>query len=175
MNIFNLFPKPKNNQTSTNNRKSVGSSNMADFLAAGSVSTKDLIAPSYIEVDFNSLKIDDHYYRTLYVVGYPRYVSPNWLYSLITFDHPLYISMYIYPTESKNVLDDLKRKIAEMEATIEGDMKAGKVVDPTVQVALDDALSLQAELAKGAERFFQFALYITVPADSLEELNRVTK
>ncbi|MDO9027585.1 MAG: hypothetical protein Q7U68_01830, partial [Candidatus Roizmanbacteria bacterium] len=116
MNIFNLFPKPTNNQPSANNHKSVGNSNMADFLAAGSVSIKDLIAPSYIEVDFNSLKIDDRYYRTLYVVGYPRYVSPNWLYSLITFDHPLYISMYIYPTESKNVLDDLKRKIAEMEA-----------------------------------------------------------
>ena len=113
------------------------------FLAAGSVSTKDLIAPSYVEVDFNSLKIDDRFYRTLYVVGYPRYVSPNWLYSLITFDHPLYISMYIYPTESKNILDDLKRKIAEMEATIEGDIKAGKVVDPTVQVALDDAFSFR--------------------------------
>ena len=173
--MFNLFPKPTTNQFPTNNLKSVGSGNMADFLAAGSVSVKDLIAPSYVEVDFNSLKIDDRYYRTLYVVGYPRYVSPNWLYSLITFDHPLYISMYIYPTESKNVLDDMKRKIAEMEATIEGDIKAGKVVDPTVQVALDDALSLQAELAKGSERFFQFGLYVTIPADSLEELNRITK
>ena len=173
--MFNLFGKTTTNQSPTNNLKSVGSGNMADFLAAGSVSTKDLIAPSYVEVDFNSLKIDDKFYRTLYVVGYPRYVSPNWLYSLITFDHPLYISMYIYPTESKNVLDDMKRKIAEMEATIEGDIKAGKVVDPTVQVALDDALSLQAELAKGAERFFQFGLYVTIPADSLEELNRITK
>ncbi|MBW7960504.1 hypothetical protein B6D29_01520 [Microgenomates bacterium UTCPR1] len=148
---------------------------MANFLAAGSVSLKDIVAPSFIEVDFNNIKIDDKYYRTLYVVGYPRYVSANWLYSLITFDHPLYISMYVYPTESKNVLDDLKRKIAEMEATIEGDIKAGKVVDPTVQVALDDALSLQAELAKGSERFFQFGLYITIPSDTLEGLNRLTK
>src|SRR3989339_344030 len=173
--MFNLLGKPTNNQPSTGNLKPVGSSNMADFLAAGSVSVKDLVAPSFVEVDFNHLKIDDRYYRTLYVVGYPRYVSANWLYSLITYDHPLYVSMYIYPTESKNVLDDLKRKIAEMEATIEGDMKAGRVVDPTVQVALDDALSLQAELAKGSERFFQFGLYITIPADNLEELNRVTK
>src|SRR3990167_10320707 len=173
--MFNFFPKPKNNQASTNKSGSIGNNNMADFLAAGSVSTKDLIAPSYVEVDFNSLKIDDRYYRTLYVVGYPRYVSPHWLYSLITFDHPLYISLYIYPTESKSVLEDLRRKIAEMEATIEGDIKAGRVVDPTVQVALDDALSLQAELAKGAERFFQFALYITIPAYTIEELNSVTK
>lgn len=168
MNLFDFFQKP-------GAASKTPSSNMADVLAKGSVSVKDLIAPSYIEVDFNNIKIDDRYYRTLYVVGYPRYVSANWLYSLITFDHPLYISMYIYPTESKNVLDDLKRKIAEMEATIEGDIKAGRVVDPTVQVALDDALSLQAELAKGAERFFQFGLYITIPAESLEELNRITK
>ena len=169
--MFSLFPKP-NKQTADSQ---AASNSMAQTLANGSVSVKDLISPSFIEVDFNHLKIDEKYYRTLYVVGYPRYVSANWLYSLITFDHPLYVSMYVYPTESKNVLEDLKRKIAEMEATIETDIKAGKVVDPTVQVALDDALALQAELAKGAERFFQFGLYITIPADTLEELNQKTK
>ncbi len=149
--------------------------NVADLVANGSVSIKDLIAPAFVEIDFNHIKIDERYYKTLYVVGYPRYVSANWLYSLITFDHPLYISMYVYPTESKNVLEELKRKIGEMEATIESDMKEGKVVDPTVQVALDDALGLQAELAKGAERFFQFGLYITLPADSKEELEQLSK
>ncbi|MBI1863390.1 ATP-binding protein [Candidatus Microgenomates bacterium] len=155
--------------------KSDAKNSVAEVLAKGTVSIKDIIAPSFIEVDFNHLKIDDKFYRTLFVVGYPRYVSANWLYSLITFDHPLYISMYIYPSESKVVLEEMKRKIAEMEATIENDMKAGKVVDPTVQVALDDALALQAELAKGSERFFQFGLYITVPADTLEELNTISK
>lgn len=169
--MFNLFSGKPNGKT-----KSIsGNQNVANFLAKGTVSIKDVIAPSFIEVDFNHLKIDDKYYKTLYVVGYPRYVSANWLYPLVTFDHPLYISMYIYPTEAKTVLEDLKRKIAEMEATIEGDIKSGKVVDPTIQVALDDALALQAELAKGAERFFQFGLYITIPADNLEELNRIGK
>ncbi len=152
-----------------------GVQNVGEVLAKGTVTIKDMIAPSFIEVDFNHLKIDEKYYRTLFVTGYPRYVSANWLYSLITFDHPLYVSMYIYPTESKTVLDELKRKIGEMEATIEADIKAGKVVDPTVQVALDDALALQAELAKGSERFFQFGLYVTIPADTKEELDNVTK
>lgn len=172
--MLNLFGKKTNGSKKKQTNLS-NANNVAGFLAKGTVSIKDIIAPAFIEVDFNNIKIDDKFYRTLYVVGYPRYVSANWLYPLITFDHPLYISMYIYPAESKEVLDDLKRKIAEMEATIEGDIKSGKVVDPTVQVALDDALALQAELAKGAERFFQFGLYITIPADSLEELNRVTK
>jgi len=174
-NLFNTKQDNKGNKKNTVAPNVPAGQNMANFLAKGTVSIKDIIAPSFVEVDFNHLRIDNKYYKTLYVVGYPRYVSANWLYSLITFDHPLYISMYIYPTESKAVLDDLKRKIAEMEATIESDMKAGKVVDPTVQVALDDALTLQSELAKGAEKFFQFGLYITIPADSIEELNNKSK
>lgn len=171
--MFDLFNNKKNSGKSTVNLP-VGN-NVGAVLSKGAVSVKDLIAPSFVEVDFNHLKIDEKYYRTLFVVGYPRYVSANWLYSLITFDHPLYVSMFIYPTESKTVLEDIKRKVAEMEATIEGEIKAGKVVDPTVQVALDDALALQSELAKGAERFFQFGLYVTIPAESLAELDRISK
>lgn len=146
-----------------------------ELLRRGMVSIKDLIAPSFIEVDFNNIKIDEKYYRTLFVVGYPRYVSPNWLSSLIAFDHQLYISFFIYPTESGRILKDLRKKIAEMEATIESDVKSGKVVDPTTQVQLDDALTLQAELAQGSERFFQFAFYITIPAETEKELDRYTK
>ncbi|OGK24198.1 hypothetical protein A3H80_04140 [Candidatus Roizmanbacteria bacterium RIFCSPLOWO2_02_FULL_37_19] len=148
---------------------------VGNILTKGMVSVKDIVAPSFVEVDFNYIKIDEKFYRTLFVVGYPRYVSPNWLSSLIAYDHPLYISTFIYPTESAQILKDLRRKIAEMEATIESDIKAGKVVDPTVQVSLDDALTLQAELAQGSERFFQFAFYITIPADSEKELDRYSK
>lgn len=141
----------------------------------GLVSIKDIIAPSYIEVDFDHLKINNSFYRTLFVGGYPRFVSANWLSPLITFDHSLFVSMFIYPTEAKVILEDLKRKIAEMEATIQSDIKRGKVVDPGVQVALDDALALQAQLAKGAERFYQFGLYVTIPTDDLDELNQISK
>ena len=147
----------------------------ATVLSKGMVSIKDLVAPSFVEVDFNHIKIDEKFYRTLFVVGYPRYVSANWLSPLISFDHPIYLSMFIYPTESVHILHDLRRKIAEMEATIEGDIKSGKAVDPTTQVSLDDALTLQAELAQGSERFFQCAFYLTIPADSEKELDRAAK
>jgi type IV secretory pathway VirB4 component len=135
----------------------------------------DAIAPPLVEVDFNHLKIGECYFRTLFVVGYPRYVSANWLEPLISFSHTLDISMYVYPTKSDEVLDNLKRKVSEMEATIQSDMKRGRVVEPSVQVALEDALSLQQELAKGSERFFQFGLYVTIPAKTVEELDKVTK
>ncbi len=147
----------------------------AHRLAKGTLSVKDIIAPSIIEVDFDFLKVNQSFYKTLFVAGYPRFVSANWLSPLITYDHSLFVSMFIYPTESKTILEDLKRKIAEMEATIQTDIKRGRVVDPGVQVALDDALALQAQLAKGAERFYQFALYITIPAESIEEVSQTAK
>lgn len=147
----------------------------AGTIAAGTVSVKDIIAPAAIEVDFDHVKIGATYFRTLFVVGYPRYVQANWLAPLINFEHTLEISMYAYPVEAKGVLDDLRRKITEMEATISTDIQHGRLIDPTVSAALEDAQVLQEELVKGAERFFQYALYITIPAESVEELDRITK
>jgi len=141
----------------------------------GPLTTKDVIAPPAIEVDFDYLTIGDHFVRTLFVAGYPRYVSANWLEPLISFNHTLDVSMYIYPSKSEEILDNLKRKVGEMEATIQSDLKRGRVIEPSVQVALEDALALQQELAKGAQRFFQFGLYITIPAKNIEELNKTTK
>ncbi len=141
----------------------------------GPLSIKDTIAPPAIEVDFDYLKIGEWYYRTLFVAGYPRFVTANWLGPLISFNHTLDVAMYVYPTQSAEVLENLRRKVGEMEATIQSDMKRGRVIEPSVQVALEDALSLQQQLAKGAERFFQFGLYVTIPSQTKEDLDKTTK
>lgn len=143
--------------------------------ASRPASVTDLIAPEVIEVDFDYIKVSNTYYQTLFIAGYPRFVSANWLAPIIDFDSSADIAMYIYPVESKDILSNLKRKIAEMEATIESDIKRGRVIDPSVQVALDDALALQEELAKGAERFFQFGLYVTISCPSLDKLSETSK
>ena len=143
-------------------------------LAKGIPSVKDIIAPSAIEVDYNYIKIGDKYFRTLFVSGYPRFVGANWLEPIINFDHSITITMFYYPMNARNVLDDLIRKIAEMEATINIAKEKGKVIDPSVQAALGDAKSLQEQLVKGIERFFHFSFYVTVSADTLEILNNIT-
>lgn len=142
-------------------------------LAKGMVSIKDIIAPSAIEVDFNYIKIGSNYYTTLFISGYPRFVGANWLSPIINFDHSLDISMFYYPVKSKGILEDLKKKITEMEATVRTDKERGKIMDPVVVSALEDAHALQEQLVKGIERFFQFSFYITIPAESLEELKSV--
>ncbi|MCA9302171.1 DUF87 domain-containing protein [Candidatus Nomurabacteria bacterium] len=149
--------------------------NPATRLADGMINVKDIIAPPALEVDFSSIKIGNKYYRTLFVSGYPRFVGANWMSPVINFEHSLDISMFYYPVESKGVLDDLRRKITEMEATVMTNKEKGRLNDPGVEIALQDAKGLQEQLVKGAEKFFQFSFYITIPADSLDELNNITK
>ncbi len=143
--------------------------------ASGMVSTQDLIAPEALEVDFNHLKIGEKYTRTLFIAGYPRFVSANWLSPLINFDHALDVSMFIYPIEGKAIMDDLRRKITEMEAEIMSDVKQGRIAQIETQIQLEDARGLQEQLAKGSERFYQFGLYITLAETSIDRLNTVTK
>ncbi len=141
----------------------------------GTVSLPDIIAPSSIEVDFNFVRIGERFYKTYFVAGYPRFVSPNWLSPVIDFNHSLNISMFIYPTSAPDVLSDLRRKIAEMEATIASQIDQGLVADAKVEAALEDAQGLMEELAKGMERLFQMGLYITLYSETLAELDSASK
>jgi conjugal transfer ATP-binding protein TraC len=142
---------------------------------AGGSSVLDVIAPQSIEEDFDYFKINNVYFRTIFIGGYPRFVAPGWLEPVVNFDSSLDISFYVYPVDGKTVLDDLRRKIAEMEAELSTDIERGRIVDPSTQAKLEDARSLQEQLVKGIERFYEFSFYITIPANSVEELNHITK
>lgn len=168
-----MFGKKK--QKTEGNIATQVSQNAIEDMQKGMVSIPDIIAPSSVEIDFNHIRIGEKYYKTLFMVGYPRFVSPNWLEPLIDFDHSMNVSMFIYPTSSADVLSDLRRKIAEMEATLASQEEEGLELDPRVSASLEDALSVQEELAKGMERFFQFSLYATLFSEKLDDLNEAAK
>ena len=180
MKLPSPFAGKKTNRGGLSGKKREGTDGLnlspsVEKLSKGTSNVKDVIAPEAIEVDFSDIKINDTYYRTLFVAGYPRFVNANWLSPLINFPHSLSISMFIYPVEGKGVIEDLRRKIAEMEAEIAGDVQRGRIINIDTQVKLEDARSLQEQLAKGAERFFQFGLYITIRDDKKEILDKVTQ
>lgn len=141
----------------------------------GLVTIQDIIAPEAIEVDFTYQKINSSYSRTIFVAGYPRTVPANWLSPLINYPHQTNISMFIFPMDSSDILDNLKRKITEMEAEIQSDIRSGKISNINTEIKLNDARAIREQLAAGAERFYQFGLYVTIKADSKKELDRVTK
>ncbi len=139
------------------------------------LTTQDIIAPIDIEVDFNTLQMGDYYFRTFFISGYPRFVGPNWLSPIINFEHSLRISTFYYPVDSKVILDKLRKKIGEMEATIYGQMEERKVVDASVKVALSDAQQLQDSIAEGTEKFFHFTMYVTIYAPTKDLLEKYSR
>jgi conjugal transfer ATP-binding protein TraC len=111
------------------------------------------------------------YGRTLYVYGYPRSIYTGWLSSLINIDEVLDVSMYIYPVDSQVVLNNLRKKVTQLEASTSINNEKGKTRDPALEAAINDAEELRDQIQLGAERFFRFGLYVTLWADSLDELN----
>lgn len=141
----------------------------------GLIDIKDIIAPSAIEVNFNNLIIGHKFFRSYFAVSFPSVVTPNWLEPIINFEYPLDLSTFYYPRDTAEILNILKRKIAEMQATMNIQVESGKAADPIVKQQLQDALTLQEQLAAGNEKFFQYALYVTVHADTLDELDKISK
>jgi conjugal transfer ATP-binding protein TraC len=149
--------------------------NPGDMVISKQISPVDAIGSNEIEIDFDYLKVGEVYLRSLFISGYPRFVSPGWLEQVINFNSSLDISFFIYPVKGKEILDDLIRKIAEMEAEISTDLERGKIVNPSTEAKLEDARRLQQELVKGVEHFFQFSFYVTIRAASLDQLNQISK
>lgn len=176
MALFGLIPdkKPVNQQSVAAAKQQTDEDFAVQQFAQGLVDVKDIIAPSAIEVDFNHMVIGGKFFRSFFTIDYPPYVGPNWLSPLINFEYPVNISTFYYPRETGEILKSLKRKIAEMQATLSLQADAGQQPDPVLRKQLSDALDLQEQLAAGNEKYFQYALYLTLYADTLQELEKIT-
>ena len=134
---------------------------------------RDFIAPSSIELHSDHFRLGSKYGRTMYVYGYPRQIYTGWLSSVINIDEVLDICMFIYPVDTQIVLNNLRKKVTQLEATMNINTEKGRVRDPGLEAALQDAEELRDQLQIGAEKFFRYGLYITIYADSMDELNFV--
>ena len=139
----------------------------------GTNTLRDLISPSAIEIHSYHFRFGNKYGRTIYVYGYPRTLYTGWMSSIINMDEVLDISMYIYPVESAVVMKNLRTKVTQLEASMNLNVEKGKVRDPELEAAINDAEELRDQLQVGAERFFRFGLYVTLWTDSLEEMKFV--
>lgn len=139
----------------------------------GMTTLRDLIAPSSLEIHSSYFRVGTKYGRTLYVYGYPRTLYTGWLSPLINIDQVVDISMFIYPVDTTVVLNNLRKKVTQLEADMAINAEKGRTRDPAKEAALFDAEELRDQLQIGSERFFRYGLYVTIYADSIDELGFV--
>lgn len=140
----------------------------------GVTALRDFVAPASLEFESRQFKIGTRIARTYYVYGYPRQIYTGWLSSMVNMDEVMDLSIFIYPVESQVVLENLRKKVGQLEAGIQIDADKGKVRDPGKQSAIQDAEELRDKLQVGEERFFRFGLYFTIYANSDEEMEFVS-
>jgi len=141
---------------------------------AGVTTIRELIAPSSMEIKTDYLRLGQKFVRTLFVYNFPRYISLGWFAPVINLNNQLDISMFFYPVPSKIVLKQLKNKVGSVEAEIYAEAEKGAPRDPIKETALRDIEGLRDNLTQGIEKFFQFALYVTIYSDTEEALDRLT-
>lgn len=139
----------------------------------GITALRDFIAPSSLVFSGTHFQLGTRYARSYYVYGYPRQVNTGWLSSLINVDEVIDMSIYVYPVESQVVLENLRKKVSQLEAGIQIDAEKGRVRDPGKQAAVIDAEEMRDKLQVGEERFFRFGLYFTIYGSSMDELEFV--
>ncbi len=176
--MFNLTKKlnhlkPVKNWKRRQKRKMLA--HQAVTVAFGEQDQLDLISYAGLKEESSYLQINDRYVRTLFVSGYPYVASTGWLSMLITFNHNMDISYHVEQVDPLIALPKLNRKITEFESTKRTMLKEGKVIGSEITDPLESAMELKDKIQRGMEKLFQISIYMAVSADSLNELDKITK
>ncbi len=156
-------------------RKLKAMTNQAVKIAFGTQDQVDLISYAGLKEESSYLQINDRFVRTMFVSGYPYVASTGWLNNLINFNHDIDISYHIEQVDPLTALPKLIRKITELESTKRTMLKEGKVIGSEITDPLESAMELKDKIQRGMEKLFQISIYMTISAETLSELNKITK
>lgn len=133
-------------------------------------SAGEQFAPESISIGTRHLEVGNDHLATLAVTGYPREVHPGWLAPLLTHPGRIELALHIEPVDPVTAAARLRRQLGRLEAARMHNAEHGRLADPQVEVAAEDAHDLSTRVARGEGRLFRVGVYLTVHADSAAEL-----
>lgn len=144
-----------------------------DIYAEGALTLADAIAPAALKVGTKELELGNKVSRSFYTISYPRFLTDSWFTPIINLDKVFDIAVFIHPVETGSALRNFQKKVAEIESQIADREEKGLVRDPMLDTAYRDLENLREQLQQAEERIFEVGLYITLYADSKEELDKI--
>ncbi len=144
-----------------------------EIYQAGVLELKDVIAPSALKVSPKELNLGEKVGRTLFVISYPRFLDESWFAPIINLDKVFDISIFIHPVDTAKILRHFQKKVAEVQSQISRREDKGLVRDPALDTAYQDLEQLRDQLMQAQEHLFDVGVYITIFADSENELDKL--
>ncbi len=144
-----------------------------EIYQAGVLELKDVIAPSALKVSPKEINLGEKIGRTLFVISYPRFLDESWFAPIINLDKVFNVSIFIHPVETAKILRHFQKKVAEVQSQIAHREEKGLVRDPGLDTAYQDLEQLRDQLMQAQEHLFDVGVYITIFADSDNELDKL--
>ncbi len=144
------------------------------FNGSGGKDLFEAITPDYIKNNSSYLETNGQFYRIIYASGYPRNVESGFLDRIVSSLGDFDLSLHIKPYLIDRMLVDINRQLQKQRADLFA-MTAKGIANPSLEIQYADTRSTLESLQKGRERLFNVSLYITCKADTLAELNLLTK
>ncbi|MGK3206861.1 VirB4 family type IV secretion system protein [Amycolatopsis sp. MEPSY49] len=126
--------------------------------------------PDAISVRPRALEVGGEWVASFAVTGYPREVHPGWLQPLLTYPGRVDVSLHIEPIDPVTAANRLKKQLSKLESGRRHTSDKGRLIDPQVEAATEDAYDLSARVARGEGKLYRLGLYLTVHAATEEAL-----
>lgn len=142
-----------------------------ELYADQNLDLRDVIAPSAVKLGQKEINLGEKVVRSFFITSYPAVLSDNWLSPLINLDKVFDIAIYVHPVDTATVMKKFEKKVAEIQSQINVREAKGFVRDPMLEAAYRDLEDLRDRLQQAQEKMFDVGLYLSLYADSVEELN----
>ncbi|NKQ59023.1 DUF87 domain-containing protein [Amycolatopsis sp. K13G38] len=120
--------------------------------------------PDALSVGARHLEVGNEWVASFAVTGFPREVHPGWLAPLLTYPGRLDVALHVEPIDPATAAARLKKQLAKLESGRRHTAEHGRLYDPQVEAATEDAYDLSSRVARGEGKLFRVGLYLTIHA-----------
>jgi type IV secretory pathway VirB4 component len=132
----------------------------------------DVIAPSAVNINPRNINVSGVLARVYYAVSYPRYLNDGWIEPVLNLSQELDISIYIHPTDTKEMLKKFQKKVAEVQSQINIKAERGEVRDPELEAGYRNLEDMRDRLQQGEEKMFGVGFYVSIYGENEAEINK---
>jgi type IV secretory pathway VirB4 component len=90
---------------------------------------------------------------------------------LLTYPGRVDVSLHIEPIDPVTAANRLKKQLSKLESGRRHTSEKGRLIDPHVEAATEDAYDLSARVARGEGKLYRLGVYLTVHASTEEALS----
>jgi type IV secretory pathway VirB4 component len=139
-------------------------------IGEGAAELAAAIGPAAIETAPRQVCVGDGYAATAAITGYPPEFGLAWPDILLSWPGRLDVVEHIEPIPAAIAAAKLRTQRARLESARRLDFDNGRLGDPAVDAAAEDAADLADRVARGASRLFRAGHYLCVHAPTEDEL-----